>query len=322
MTHDNRDVAEGEDKVDLLIKGALSEQIPSEVEGRMRRELAVFHDRLRIRELAARTPRPIRPLFRLLVRAGVAAATVATILYVAGYLSGGSVQPSWAEVVEQFGSVPYFNATIYARGNSLTEPVQLDLWMGDGGRLRLRAGNEVFFGEHGRITHGVPFSPTPGPNGNVEQVRRMVEGLVAAMGDAETLSLETLIRALPGNTRLSSPLANDIPTVSRDLTVFDAVREESPDWTRIWALRESRLPVRLMFWNPGNGESVDVFLSYADRQPAAFFDPVAFERALAESASTGSCGAYCLQQDPAGRPITQRETRKQTPPVQHDVNPI
>ena len=313
MTHRHRDVAEGEDKVDLLIKGALSEQMPPEVEGRMRRELAVFRERLRIRELAARTPRPARPLFRVLVRAGVAVAAVAAILYAADYLSGGSVQPSWAEVVEQFGSVPYFNATIYARADSMSEPVQLELWMGDGGRLRLRAGNEVFFGEHGRITRGVAFAPSPGPSGNVEQVRRMVEGLVAAMGDAETISLETLIRALPGNTRLSSPLANDIPTVSRDLTVFDVVREESPDWTRIWALRESRLPVRLMFWNPGNGESVDVFLSYADRQPAEFFDPAAFERALAESASTGGCGAYCLQQDPAGRPITQRDTRKQTP---------
>ncbi|HEO71533.1 MAG TPA: hypothetical protein ENN80_09725 [Candidatus Hydrogenedentes bacterium] len=285
----------------------MKSEIPHDIHDRMYKHLDAFHAHLKHR--ATERFRPFRG--RLWPLRLALAATAAALLLITGtLLFGGTAEPTWAEVVEQFGSVPFFNATMYARSSAMAEPVQLELWMGLGGKLRLRAGNEVLFGDQGRAVEKVCFAPPSDSSPCVAHAERMVRSVIEQLGKAEAFDLNTLIQALPLQGALSPPLANHNASISRDLVVFDLTYEPSPEWVRIWALRESRLPMRLLFWQPETGESLDVVLSYGNPQPPEFFDPEAFRDAIASNSSMPN-QAYALLDDTGGRAVTPQDVAEQ-----------
>ncbi len=269
------------DGVDDMVKSAFEGGAPPEVERRLRGHLEGFRVRLRLRPRTRAGAMP--PWLRL---AAVFTVTVAALFAGAGALFWSSVGPSWAEVVEQFGSTDFFHATIYAKRGAVEEPVQLELWVGHGGKMRMRAGHEMFFGKGGQLVETVDMSAQyPGDPGEsheeIRWARSMVEYVLEEMGARESFTLEALLETLPGMSGMRAvPHQNPSVTLSHDLVVFDLMGVDAPDRTRIWALRRSRLPVRILYWDPRSGASVDVSLSYTDWHPREFYHPEAFAASL------------------------------------------
>ncbi|HOZ47789.1 MAG TPA: hypothetical protein PLO37_22065 [Candidatus Hydrogenedentes bacterium] len=291
-------------EVDKVVNDWLDKDLPPEVEQGLRGHLAVFRRRLEAREAYA-SGRP-----RMVFRVAYVMAALLVITALALITFGSSVPPTWAEVAEQFGTMPFYAATVYVKANAVEEPVQIELWMEQDGRLRLRAGNEVIFGEQGHMAERIQFAPASESVRRVELAEQVVRDVVEKMGQTGAFSLAALVEALSLEGPMSAlrpPSANLNASISKDLVVFDITNEPSPDWVRIWALRESRLPVRLLYWDPRCGMSVDVMLSYSGRQPAEFFDPEAFQRALADGADGAATQAYLLLTDPGGRPVTPQD---------------
>jgi hypothetical protein len=94
--------------------------------------------------------------------------------------------------------------------------------------------------------------------------------------------------------------------------VFDAHSGVSPGWVRIYALRESRLPVGLRIWDPAEGFGVDVLITYAKEQRDVFFDPEAFAARLGESDSSETALAYMFLEDSGGQDVTRKDLLDQS----------
>ncbi|MBP7049598.1 MAG: hypothetical protein KBE65_01140 [Phycisphaerae bacterium] len=211
---------------------------------------------------------------------------------------GGNV--AWAQVAQRFQSVSFAYASIYVRNYAMAEPKQYELWMGKGGYTRMRVGSQVIFGRDGQVSRAF----------DVWQ-RRTVEADPAAadilrmLQTPDEVSLETVIRCLSGGKLVDiTPAVNTEAAIGEDLAIFDAQSAVSPGWVRIYALRESKLPVGLRIWDPVEGFSVDALITYAKDQPAIFFDPNAFEAKLAEPGYTGIALAYLFLKDPGGQDVT------------------
>jgi len=285
------------DDLDAVLESTLGNEVPDEVRTRLAGQLVAFRHQL---------PYHGRARFGRLrtgLRFSAAMAMAVLVVLVWAALRGRGPEPTWAQVAERFASVRFLSTTVYVKANIAASPIQLELWMGDTGRLRMLAGHEVFFGMRGHIQERIEIAPPPANEADIEQARRLVHDVIAALGEAEAFSLETLVDALPLQEMMATPLANQDARIAKDLVVFDMVDEDSPAWLRIWALRDSRLPVRMLYWDPRSGESVDAVLNYAHEQPPDFFDAAAFKAALAE----GSSGAYALLKDPGGRPLMPAE---------------
>jgi len=295
-----REGMDRKDAVESMVKDAMEKDIPPEVEARLRGQLSEFRVRL-----AGRTRRGSAPrrMAHAAYRLGWAATLLLLVLGGAGYFFGSRTTPTWADVMERFASVSSLHATIYVRENVLAEPVQLELWMGHGGKLRLHAGNKVAFGDNGRVLEEVPIGSPANVSRGLRAAEQTVQYFINKLGRVDTFSFETLLRLLPELRTMSAPLHNQEATISKDLVVFDMTGENSPEWVRIWTLRESRLPVRVLFWDPRSAQTTDVLLSYGNPQLPEFFDPEAFKAILAAGGGPPD-RAYALLKDVAGRPIT------------------
>ncbi len=63
---------------------------------------------------------------------------------------------------------------------------------------------------------------------------------------------------------------------SKETVLFEAMHKATWERLLIWALRDSRLPVRLRFVDPRNDECADFLFDYSQDKPVGFFDPNAF----------------------------------------------
>lgn len=287
-----------QDTFDEMIRNELDTPVPPRAEARMRARLADFRGHLTYRDVRM----PVSWQHRGLRVAGAFALALALVL-AWSFTTGEGPEPTWADVAERFAESRFLSATIYVKADAAASPVQLELWVGQGGRLRMRAGHEVFFGERGRLDESVAVTP-PRNEAAVAEAREMVQEVIATLGAAEAFSLETLVQALPFRAVMSTPLPNQNARLAEDMLVFDMTDADGPGWLRVWVLRESQLPVRMRYWDPRNGQSVDASLSYAHDQPPAFFDAEAFKAALGEGGAHAPGQAYALLKDPGGRPVT------------------
>ncbi len=232
-------------------------------------------------------------------------AVAAVILIAAGavvdhftQLVGGNV--AWADVSQRFQSVPFFYASIYVKDNALAEPRQFELWMGKGGYARMRVGSQVIFGRNGRVTRA--FDIRRRRDVEADPTAADIVRMLAIPGE---FSLETVIQSISGGKLIDvTPAMNTHAAIGEDLVVFDAQSAISPGWVRVYALRESRLPVGLRIWDPAEGFGVDALINYAKEQPQVFFDPQAFAEQLHEADSTDAGLAYLFLKDPGGLDVT------------------
>jgi hypothetical protein len=97
------------------------------------------------------------------------------------------------------------------------------------------------------------------------------------------------------------------------MVVFDVEMPGSTEWVRIWALRESRLPVRIRVWDPRDGETTDAVFEYSKEQADEFFDPNAFEQFMSSGQTTSRMSlAYAFLKDPGGKKITPEDMFEQS----------
>ncbi len=233
----------------------------------------------------------------------LAAAAAIVIAAVIGVHQMTAPGVAWADVAERFRTVPFFSATIYIKDYVLLEPRQLELWMGPEGRARMRIGHQVIFGKSDQALRAFDIRQRK----EVEPDTQAVE-LLDMLGDMEEYSLETVIQSISGGTLVDvTPLVNADAVISEDMVVFDAISNGDPKWVRVYALRESRLPVGIRIWDPRKGKSVDVFISYFKQQPDEFFDAKAFLSKLTDRNCAEADLAHIFLKDPGGQSITAKD---------------
>jgi hypothetical protein len=245
-----------------------------------------------------------RPRARLAAAAVVVLFLGALIGRLGLMLAGGSV--AWADVTARFRSVSFFSATIYVKQNATAEPTQMELWMGQNLHVRLRVGRNMVFAYQGQVrAYDMESRQAVEPDG-------ATWAFIEKIGRAREFSLEAIVEVMfGGRTMEVTPLINPDAVISQDVVVFDVAVPHTPEWVRIWALRASRLPVRITVWDPRDGRSTDAVFTYSHDQTPEFFDPNAFAALLQSRAGGRQVDvAYAFLKDPGGREITREETSR------------
>ena len=243
------------------------------------------------------------------LKLAVAAAIIVVALII--FNPSGVKAITWADVVEKFQSIEFFNATIYIKKDASKEPTQIEIWRNSEQATRIRVDSQVLFAKANNIIAGYNFADKrklseEDYNENGLMVMKKIVG-------TPEFSLNTILNSVSGgNLEETTPLINPNAMISEDMLVFDIQSTVSPEWMRIWALRESKLPTRIRMWDPRDGECIDVFMSYSTEQSAEFFKPAAYEKVLLESDNTTTRGnqanlAYALLKDPGGRDYVPKE---------------
>jgi len=217
-------------------------------------------------------------------------------------LTGGNV--AWADVTQRFQSVPFFSATIYMKEDAGSEPTQMELWMSRDGRIRLRAGTQVIFARPGKVIKAYDVKSR-----QPVEASELATAFIEKIGQAGEFSLDAIIAVMFGGQATEvTPLVNPNAVISQDMVVFDVELSGTPEWVRIWALRESRLPVRIAVWDPRDGAATDAVFTYSREQSDGFFDPNAFDGLLHSGAGNSRVSvAYAFLKDPGGRKMTPEE---------------
>jgi len=232
------------------------------------------------------------------------AAAAIVIVAIIGLNRLGSSSVAWADVVERLKSVTFFNATFYLKENTSAEPVQIDVWMGHRGKARIKVKEQVLFSQNGKLISGFNYV-------NQEEVydddfNIQARSVISLLGKSDSFSLETVVQGMSrGVLKEITPIINPQADISEDIVVFDLTSELYPQWLRIWALRESKLPIRILAWSPENGQSIDVVLTYTKEQSEAFYDSDEYQKVLENSQNLlgdkQANLAYALYKEPGGR---------------------
>lgn len=205
--------------------------------------------------------------------------------------------PSWGQVVARFEEVRFFSASIYMRDNGLAQPELMELWMGRGGKVRMRVGNQLIFAEKGEVLAAFDLKTRK----QVDPDRTAVQ-MIQLLGSGETFSMDTILRGLNrGKAVTQTPIINPNAAIAEDLAVFDLETADLNEWFRIWTLKKSGLPIRIRSWNPSDAATVEVVFDYSEPQPEQFFDPKVFASALGTIKTDQLNLAYLYLQDPGGR---------------------
>jgi len=289
------------DKIKELISKS-DVQTTSETDKRILGGALDHLEKLKQKKSAATQPNVWRIIMKTRIPKLAAAAVIIIAILIGLHYLGGSIDGAslaWASVAERFRSVPFFNATIYVKQNATAHPEQVELWMNKEGFTRLRYDNQVVFAKEGKVTKAFDLES----KSEVEPVHRAIM-LLKMLGEANDFSLETVVRSISGGKLVDvTPLVNAEASISEDLVVFDVEYENDPQWFRIWALRESKLPVRIRMWDPQDGECVDAILTYSKQQQKIFFDPEAFSSIIKSLSNKRINLAYMFLKDPGGKQV-------------------
>ena len=205
-----------------------------------------------------------------------AAAAVIIIAVLIGVNPLGSSKTNvlWADVAERFESVPFFHLTMYIGDETSTETRKIEIWKSQDSRVRAHEGNTVVFADFSKeeskiIIFDRSTKEPVNSNGNAP----MFLTLLCRQGQ---FSLDTLTDSFPPGVNGITPIETVDTAASRETVIFEARHETTPERLTIWALRESKLPIRVCFNDPRKNEYGDFFFDYSQQKEAKFFDPKAF----------------------------------------------
>jgi len=329
------------------VHDAFSTEVPEHLEKQLKKSLNGFRQDMREHPYVRRPERHEFPLRRKLtffsrpwVRPFLLAGMGLAVVVIIGSFILGNNPPTWAEVQERFGSMPFFAAKIFTRDikidgyplNPLVEPKLVEVWAGYGNRMRIRSGSKVTFADKGEILN--TFDMITRSEAGTDSITYF---WVNKLGKSDTISLDLLLRvenplslddipewfpkgffskewssSRPIDT--TSSVISD-PVASKELVVFD--HESGYAGTeglraRIWALRESRLPIRVAIWLRDYDDRDyrwirspiwEMIFTYSKEQPKEFFNPKAFAAKLKDSANSIDSLLYMFHQDPGGDSI-------------------
>jgi hypothetical protein len=217
------------------------------------------------------------------------------------WIAGGNV--AWADVTQRFQTVPFFYASIYMKQDARSWPLHCELWMSKGGHARVHVGSQVVFGRNGQVTRA--FDLWQRKEVEPEPAAAQIMHKLATPGE---FSLETLIQGISAGKLVDvTPALNAHAAIGEDLVVFEAQLVADSGWARIYALRESKLPVGLRIWEPAEGFLVDALITYGKEESAPAFDADAFAARLHDPTQSATALIYLFLKDPSGRGLTPED---------------
>ncbi len=272
-----------EEAIRVKLNVAAGPALHDRVLARVRRAQEQSHE-------ATPAPEPVtrRTIMRSpMVKLGIAAAIIAVvglgILELFG--TGGTSGVAWADVAERFESVPFFRLTIYLGHEDLEQAHKIEIWKSQAPLVRAHEGKRVFFASPAKLKTDI--LGLSGDREGIVAFDRSTRQPVDPCGPVRTFlailcpegrfSLDTLMSDTmdPEDMPVSTMETADTPA-SKETILFEATHSSTSERLLIWALRDSRLPVRLRFVDPRNGECADFLFDYSQKEPPAFFDPNAF----------------------------------------------
>jgi hypothetical protein len=311
---------------------AFDTDVPKQLEKQLHKTLNAFRQDMREHPYVRRQERHGFPLRRNLIlfsrpwaRPFLLAAMGLAAVLVVSFLILGNKPPTWAQVQEQFSSMPFFAVSIYIRDvkipgyplNPLNEPKLVEVWTGHGNRIRIRSGSKVTFVDKGEIVN--TFDLTTRSEAYADS---STYAIVSTVGKSHTNAFDWLLRPFTSDLvpesiskewkdaglvdTTSLVISNPVP--AEGLVVFDHdfFYFKARSWrARVWALRKSRLPIRVVIWvrDDFNGRLVrspvwDMIITYSKEQPKQFFDPEAFAAKLKDPAISIESLLYRFHQFP------------------------
>ena len=237
-------------------------------------ELSEVHEKSKKMKSALIEPNIRRKIMKSPITKLAAAAVIVIAVFIGiEQFDTNSSSVVWADVAERFESVPFFNITIYICDPS-NKTKKIEIWKSEDSRVRAHEGNTVFFADFSKDKNKFTIfdlSTKKLLNGD-ENLPPFIWRLCGKKG---RFSLDTLTKSFPSDVKGIIPLETADTAASKETVLFKAkAKEIPPEALKIWALRESKLPIRF-FVHPSKGY-FDLFFDYSEQKDAAFFDPVAF----------------------------------------------
>ena len=242
-----------------------------------------FNDRLRRRmraEAAATAVAPRRRRFWLLAPLPLAAA--ASVLLAFGlfdwFRPGGQRGQSamaWSDVVRAVNQVRFFHATVYQQRPDKLERLDFYYHHPDTWRIHV-LGRVTFLTPKGTGVYDVGKkawamrgyykleklairSGNKCPPGEASQMEAF-----AAMMDKGNM-LDAVLAAIPifnGKPPAGEPVKSEQAVGGQGMEAFDYAHDANQQWVRIWVLKESRLPIQMVVYEPDQNESMLVVFDY------------------------------------------------------------
>ncbi len=176
---------------------------------------------------------------------------------------------AWADVVDRFASADFVHVSLYLADSHLHAPVQVQFWLNSKGQAKFQCFNQVVWAGQGQVlaVHEDDV-PTDRP------IHPAIEAVLEQLPAAGRMCLDTLIEVLSQGTvqDVTHTLAQE-ESIARDLAVFEGPANFPNGRVRLYALRESRLPIGFNLTEPSSGARHEAFLTYPPAPDASFFDP-------------------------------------------------
>ena len=219
-----------------------------------------------------------------------AAAVILVVIFLGMEILGiNSSSIAWGDISEHFASVPFFNLTIYTNENTSSKIRKTQMWKSEDSRVRVESENVISFidlkGRANKITifdqnsvsalqmEGMSLSQSA----NAPNISLIVI-LWNMMNTKGQFSLDTLIKNFPSNVGEILPVETSDIAASKEIIVFEAKSQTTPEYLRIWVLRESKLPLIMEYKDPRSGDFGDLIFNYSQKMDPSFFDPDAFKK--------------------------------------------
>jgi len=213
------------------------------------------------------------PITKLAAAAVIIIAVLIGINQFGGSIDGASV--AWADVAERFESVPFFNVTIYLGWGPYEQDQKLEFhkietWKSENGQTRTHLRNEVIFAE---FVDGnnvvVAFDSSTKQPLNADRMAKVANSSGFPRAKKGEFSLDTLFPD-----KGITPVETADTAASKETVLFEVKHETAQ--ISIWALRKSKLPMRVSVSDTKNKVYTDMLFNYSERKDAKFFDPDAF----------------------------------------------
>ena len=219
----------------------------------------------------------------IIMKSTITKLAAAAVIIIAAFIVinqfGGSVMSvAWADVAEHFESVPFFNLTIYAGHDTSAEAIKIEIWKSENARVRAHQGNNIIFADFSDGKNEIiAFDRTTKQPVNAGGLA-MIKAILNDLCPQGRFSLDTLINSFPSDANGVTPVETADTAASRETVVFEARHKATPEWIQIWALRGSKLPIRVRFRDPRSNECSDIFFNYSEKMNDTFFTPDAFTK--------------------------------------------
>lgn len=205
-----------------------------------------------------------------------AAAIIIAVSVVINPFGNSATSVAWADVAERFESIPFFHLTMYMGYDTSNESEKIEIWKSEDSRVRAIDEDTVIFADfRKKEIEVVAFDRFTKEFKKIPEDEKVPMFLMLLCKDGR-FSLDTLTKSLPPEVKGITPVETIDTAASRETVLFEAKHETTPERLTIWALRQSKLPIRLRFEDPRKSEYGDFLFDYSEQKDASFFDPNSF----------------------------------------------